>query len=753
MIALAQLPLPEPWSFVVPGVLTAVVAGLLVLLGWGLGRRTRERGPRRDILAMLEQLAAGRFDLALRVGADDPDAELIQAIEKLAEALARREHDPEPRRLARLARALDASLDRALLVVDPDFTVTAASAGAGPLLGLQERLEGRGLDELFDPDALAGFLAGLARARREEEGVATARLAVRGGSQEVVVAARWLDGERPSVLVWIEPLPAAAEDARRVAARLRAVLDGLGAGVAIVEDGRIAEANPAARALLGAQAVGRRLADLVAAEDLLLVLDRVGRAARGESVPAFRCHVGGTAGGRPVLVEAEAIGLPAAGEATVVALGLRPVGVPAVESPLIRTREARLLGVLDALPDGVALLTERDAPSGRWRVALVNRAFEELLELDSSEVLGAPEDELAALLGVRVREADAFAEFMRKAAAEPDDEHRRTFAAAPGREDPIELSIVPVHGPADRRLGRVVIVRAVGTAENRAGDAAAGGAGDDLQQAYEELLALHRDLASRTEELSELNRELEELDGFRARLLGEVAHELQSPLVSVRGYTQMLLDGRLGRLNDEQRRGLEATLRNVDRMSELIGNLLALARAEKREPPVVSAVDAGRAVEEVVTRHEGAAGARGVRLEARIDEPEAAVAADPEDLRRVLDNLVGNAIKFTPRGGRASARVAAGPTGFVDLVVEDTGIGIPEDERDRVFETFFRGRGARDAPGTGLGLAMVRRIVERYGAKILVESRVGHGTRFTVRWPRASSAGRTANPGTGAHSA
>ncbi|GAB4225401.1 MAG: hypothetical protein Kow0062_27750 [Acidobacteriota bacterium] len=754
MSALAQMPLPAPWDVVVPAGLTALAAVLLVLLGWGLGRRVRERGPRRDVLAALEGLAEGQLDVALRAAPDDPDAALVRAIEQLADAMARRERDPGRRRALRLAAALDALDDEALLVVDADFAVTAASGGAVARLAGDGPLEGRGLDDLFDADELAAFLAQLARVRREG-GTATARLALAGTGDgapaRVDVVARWVDGERPALVMRLVPAPDPARDPALVAARLRALVDGLGAGVLIVEDGRVVEANRAALGMLGEQAVGRRLGDLVAAEDLLLVLDRVARAARGETVPPFRCRVGLGGAEPPASVEAEAIAVPSAEGRPAVALGLRPLGAEADAGAVIRMREARLLGVLDALDDGIALLVERPGSPHPWRVALVNRAFERIVGIDSSEVLGAALDEFAALVASRLREPEAFSDFASDLDEQDDAGRRERFELAHGAGR-VEATLGPVRGPAGRPLGRLLVLRPCD--EDAAAPAAPRAeASSDLEQAYEELVAVHRDLAARTEELSRLNRELEELDRFRARLLGEAAHELQSPLVSVRGYTQMLLDGRLGRLNEEQRKGLEATLRNVDRMAELIGNLLALARAESAGDAETVAVDAGRAVEEAVTRHEGAARARGVRLEARVDEPGATISADPEDLRRVLDNLVGNAVKFTPRGGRVSVGLVPGPRGYVELVVEDTGIGIPGDERDKVFEPFFRGRGARDAPGTGLGLAMVRRIVERHGASIELDSRVGQGTRFVVRWPRAGSGVASRDGRSGANTA
>jgi hypothetical protein len=207
-------------------------------------------------------------------------------------------------------------------------------------------------------------------------------------------------------------------------------------------------------------------------------------------------------------------------------------------------------------------------------------------------------------------------------------------------------------------------------------------------------------------------------------------------LVSIRGYTQMILEGRLGRINDEQRRGLEVALRNVDRMVDLINKLLGLARAEAGAPVQPTAVDPGEIAAEVLERHQAAARRRTVQLEAHIEEPGARVAAEREGLVQVLDNLVGNAIKFNRAGGRVLVSVQAGQPGFIRLDVSDTGVGIPPEEQGRVFERFYRGRGAAGAPGSGIGLATVKTIVTRHGGTIELESTPGQGSVFRVLWPR-----------------
>lgn len=219
--------------------------------------------------------------------------------------------------------------------------------------------------------------------------------------------------------------------------------------------------------------------------------------------------------------------------------------------------------------------------------------------------------------------------------------------------------------------------------------------------------------------------------------LADIAHGLQSPLVAVRGYCEMVAQERLGPVTAEQRAALEAALRNVERMVALVRGVLELAR--RAGAPVVAeecvAMDAAEVARRVLLDHAGEAAARGVTLAVEPAGPGPAVRAMPDAVALVLDNLVGNAIKFNRPGGRVDVRAANVP-GAVVLEVRDTGQGIPADEQARVFERLFRGRAAARIPGTGLGLALVRDVVTRHGGAVELDSRPGEGTTVRVTFPR-----------------
>jgi signal transduction histidine kinase len=229
-------------------------------------------------------------------------------------------------------------------------------------------------------------------------------------------------------------------------------------------------------------------------------------------------------------------------------------------------------------------------------------------------------------------------------------------------------------------------------------------------------------------------------------LLANVAHELRTPLTSVRGYAQGLRDGVI--TDDADRtRALTTIAAEAERMGRLVTELLDLARLESGQARLqLEPVDLAPALERVVARFRLEAERRAVTLTATA-APDARVTADPERLTRLLGNLVDNALRHTPTGGAvalAAAPLPAGPNGQrVRLSVSDTGVGIPAERLDRIFERFERGDGAgttsggAGATGFGLGLAIVRELVTAHRGTIAVTSEVGVGTTFTVDLPAA----------------
>jgi two-component system phosphate regulon sensor histidine kinase PhoR len=243
------------------------------------------------------------------------------------------------------------------------------------------------------------------------------------------------------------------------------------------------------------------------------------------------------------------------------------------------------------------------------------------------------------------------------------------------------------------------------------------------------------------EQEREMVRGLKELDQAKSDFVASVSHELRTPLTSIRGYVEMLSDGDAGDVGPAQQRMLEIVERNTDRLLALIEDLLTLSRIESGAFRVARLpVPLDGVVRATVEELGPQAAQRGVELEAEVADAVPAVLGDSSQLERVLLNLLSNAIKFTPDGGRVVVRLRASGD-EVELDVEDEGIGIPEAEQDRLFSRFFRSSTSQERAiqGTGLGLVIVKSIVEHHGGDIEVRSQPGVGTTFTVRLPVAAT--------------
>jgi PAS domain S-box-containing protein len=242
-------------------------------------------------------------------------------------------------------------------------------------------------------------------------------------------------------------------------------------------------------------------------------------------------------------------------------------------------------------------------------------------------------------------------------------------------------------------------------------------------------------------DLSAQNERLRELDRLKDEFIALVSHELRTPLTSIRGYTELLLDGEAGDLTDDQRRFLGVVERNSHRLLHLVGDLLFLAQVEAGKLVLdVGAVDLGAVASESVETARPQAEAKEITLTLATG-PVPLVAGDRARIAQLLDNLVSNALKFTPEQGRVDVRVRALDNQAI-LEVRDSGMGIPADEQEFLFERFFRTTTATEQAiqGTGLGLAISKAIVEAHSGRITVASEQGAGTTFRVALPLRNEA-------------
>ena len=241
------------------------------------------------------------------------------------------------------------------------------------------------------------------------------------------------------------------------------------------------------------------------------------------------------------------------------------------------------------------------------------------------------------------------------------------------------------------------------------------------------------------------NERLRKLDRMKDEFIALVSHELRTPLTSIRGYLELLVDDpETLRLPDLQRDWLQVIDRNAERLLRLVEDLLLTAQANAGALALEKDdLDLAAVVEQAVQAGAPVAAARGISLTSSV-ETAPFVNGDRMRIGQVIDNLVSNALKFTPEGGRVEVRASA-KRGIARIEVCDTGMGIPEGEQEQLFERFFRTARAQDEaiPGVGLGLSITKAIVEAHGGRISVRSVEGKGTTFRIDLP-AGIADRTA---------
>jgi signal transduction histidine kinase len=256
-----------------------------------------------------------------------------------------------------------------------------------------------------------------------------------------------------------------------------------------------------------------------------------------------------------------------------------------------------------------------------------------------------------------------------------------------------------------------------------------------LRRVGEATATLLDDIERRAAVEQRLRHRETELVGFA----GVVAHDLRSPLARITGYADFLQAEAATRMNPVHRDFLERLCDGAQRMQTLIDDLLDYAIAESRELNATT-VDLKAVADQLADEWRSA----GTQPEALIVvDPLPVVPGDATLLRQVLDNLIGNAVKYTAEGHQPYVRISSRPAGHaVRIDVADRGIGIPEEQRDSVFTAFARAGGSEDLPGTGLGLAIVHRIVERHGGEIGVADNPGGGTRIWLTLPLARLPGR-----------
>jgi two-component system phosphate regulon sensor histidine kinase PhoR len=224
----------------------------------------------------------------------------------------------------------------------------------------------------------------------------------------------------------------------------------------------------------------------------------------------------------------------------------------------------------------------------------------------------------------------------------------------------------------------------------------------------------------------------------RRQLVGMFAHDLKSPVVAVAGLLNRLLRGKQGDLNEDQAASMNIIYQEILRLEKLISNFLDFTRLDLHLiTPMTSAVQIEKECQEVLTRLAPRAEAKGITLQADFPQAVVVLQADSLLLQRALENLLDNAIKYSPPGSRVLFQVGESPQ-EVQFAIQDEGPGIALPDQPHVFEILYRGQSAGAEAGLGLGLAIVKRIVEAHGGRIWVESEEGKGATFFFTLPRST---------------
>lgn len=254
--------------------------------------------------------------------------------------------------------------------------------------------------------------------------------------------------------------------------------------------------------------------------------------------------------------------------------------------------------------------------------------------------------------------------------------------------------------------------------------------------------SLKQRVEDRTKELRQALERLSELNQLKSNFIANISHELRTPLTHIKGYLDILADGGLGSLTDEQKDVIQILKKAESRLERLIEDLIQFSLASKGEIGLnLRTLRTEQLMQAVIDRSKHKAHQQEIQLRAEIPSGLPAIHADEDKIGWALMQLLDNALKFTPRGGEVALQASCDTSGLIHFRVQDTGIGIPQERLTEIFEPFHQldGSPTRRYQGTGLGLAMVRRIIEAHGSQITVKSTEGKGSTFEFNLPVAEN--------------
>ncbi|MGH7296126.1 MAG: PAS domain S-box protein, partial [Polyangiaceae bacterium] len=374
-----------------------------------------------------------------------------------------------------------------------------------------------------------------------------------------------------------------------------------------------------------------------------------------------------------------------------------------------RKAEERFRGLLESAPDAM-LIVGRNG-----RITLVNAQAEKLFGYGREELLTMP---IERLIPARFHEKHP--------------SHRDGYFSSPrpramgagldlyavrkdGTEFPAEISLSPIETPD-------------GTFATAA-----------VRDITEQKLRREEETRRKSQELEEENRRMQEANRLKSEFLANMSHELRTPLNAIIGFAELMFKGKVGPVSDDHKEYLGDILNSSRHLLKLINDVLDLAKVESGKMEFrPESVDLGKVIAEVRDILRGLASTKRIRIETKVDASVAPAVLDPSKLKQVLYNYLSNALKFTPEEGLVTIRVVPQEGDSVRIEVDDTGIGIRPEDTHRLFVEFQQldAGMAKKYQGTGLGLALTKRIVDAQGGRVGVRSEPGKGSTFWAELPR-----------------
>jgi PAS domain S-box-containing protein len=374
--------------------------------------------------------------------------------------------------------------------------------------------------------------------------------------------------------------------------------------------------------------------------------------------------------------------------------------------------ERRFRQLLEAAPDAIV---EVDA---NGKIVLVNRIAEDMFGYVRDELVGHSVDILVpdAIRHQHYRHRDGYLDHPRtRPMGTGLDLHARR---RDGSLFPVEISLSPIQTEAGMHVTAVI---------------------RDVTERKRAETEVRRLQLQYTSELEARNREVERANRLKSEFLASMSHELRTPLHTIIGFAELLREGQDGALSQAQARFVDHIHRDSEHLLDLINDILDLSKIEAGQMALKREIyPLARSIGEALNAIRPGATLKGIRIDESGDR-DVLVDADPLRVKEMLYNLLSNAVKFTAEGGKVWVATTTN-AGFVRVTVGDTGIGIPPEEQENIFDKFYQvgntTRGVRE--GTGLGLSITRELVEMHGGWIEVESAPGQGSRFTFTLPSAA---------------